>query len=856
MKAKPFVAWLAAVVCLAGALCAAKSAQPGSGDSRDAFFQIPAKFTNSLTLAPGADDGRIARTVARVFEHSHYSRHPFDRSIGEKMFDEFVTTLDPQRNYFLQSDIDEWAEMRTNISEITLRQNSVEPGFTIFNRFLTRYDEAYSQAIEQLRRGDFHFDSDESFLVNRKNAPRPRDLSEARRLWTDRLRFEYLAEKLNSPSFQPTLETIRKRVASPGASASLVSALTNKFSAAEAGSLATVATDAYGQAVEAKRGEKAAVDAAVDAAQKRLELLQREDITKKLVRRYQRVLRTFKQFEPDEVTGLWLDSLGHAYDPHTDYLGPREIEQFAMQMNLRLFGIGATLSSEDGFTVIKEVRPGTPAERSRQLKVNDKIVGVAQGDGEFADVVDEKLSKVVEQIRGNKGTKVRLAVIPAGADASARKVISIIRDEIKLEDAEARAKIVEMAANGGQTRRVGVIDLPSFYANFSVGSVSGSGKTTTGDVLKLLKKLKSENVTGVILDLRRNGGGSLEEAINLTGLFIRSGPVVQVRNFDDAVQVDEDTDETIAYDGPLIVLTSRFSASASEILAAALQDYGRALVVGDSSTHGKGTVQTVQELRQFLRGVEKPGAVKTTIRKFYRPSGGSTQIRGVVPDIVLPSVNNYAEVGEQSLDNALQWDTVPSAKFERVDRVDPYLAELTKRSNERIAKDRDFAYIAEDIARYRESLAKKYVSLSESVRRKEIEREKARIEARKKEIASREDAPPVTYDITLKVADLPGLPPPETNSVPAVNFAKSGATKGGANKGAVAVQPGVSPAADTVAQTSAPAAESTLDGEDGEDPDAATTPHPLDVHLRETERILIDYVELMRRKSGVAARTR
>jgi carboxyl-terminal processing protease len=291
-----------------------------------------------------------------------------------------------------------------------------------------------------------------------------------------------------------------------------------------------------------------------------------------------------------------------------------------------------------------------PAKKSGKVKPNDKIVAVAQGTNPPVDVVEWKLNKVVELIRGAKGTEVRLTIVPVDApDSTTRKVVSLIRDEIKLEDQEAKAKLIEVPSENGQpTQRYGIIDLPSFYADLENRSLGR--KSTTTDVAKLLRKLKEEKVAGVILDLRRNGGGSLEEAINLTGLFIKEGPVVQVKDSDGHISVDKDTDTSVLYDGPMVVLTSRFSASASEILAGALQDYGRATIVGDSSTHGKGTVQQLNPLRMWIPEsvmTNNPGTLKMTKAKFYRASGKSTQLKGVESDIVLPSKLNYAkDIGE------------------------------------------------------------------------------------------------------------------------------------------------------------------------------------------------------------------
>ena len=789
------------------------------------YFLISARYTNTLTLAPTADDGRVAQTVGRFFERSHYTRHKLDTEVGKKMFDRYLDALDPQRLYFLQTDLAEFDPIREHLDELILVKRDVQPAYDIFNRFLIRYDQAYATVIDRLKAGSFDFTADDKILVNRKDAQRPANLEEAKKLWMDRLRLEYLSEKLDDGEVKGMVIGLRTNLIS-GALTNLLESLTNKFGIEHGTTLANSMLSQFNSGLAKAGGTVRTNDlleTVIQPVKLEIEDARPEAIVKKLVRRYQRTLRNLKQFESDEVLQLWLDALGHAYDPHTDYMGKRELDQFAMGMNLRLFGIGATLFSEDGYTVIKEIRAGTPADKSKLLKVNDKIVGVAQGDKEMVDVVDEKLSKVVDQIRGKKGTEVRLAIIPAGADASAKKVVSLIRDEIKLEDAQAKAKLVEFTNEGSKPLRVGVIDLPSFYANFSVGDTKGSGSTTTGDVNKLLKKLTAEGVDGVILDLRRNGGGSLDEAINLTGLFIKSGPVVQVRNPDGSVQVDEDPDDTVAYDGPLIVLTSRFSASASDILAAAHQDYGRALVVGDKATHGKGTVQTVQELNNYIRGVDNPGAVKVTIRKFYRANGGSTQLQGVIPDMVLPSLNNYAEVGESSLENALAYDTIPKANYEKLNRVQPYLAELQKRSGERVSKDKDFAYLAEDIERYRKALAEKTVSLSESKRRAEREELKAKSRARKKELLARHETPPTTYEISLKQAAEKGLPAPMTNKPPA----------------SVTADP-----------TETDPIEAPVDPETEEldEPVTAT-----DIHLKEAERIMMDFIRLTAGKNGVAA---
>jgi len=487
-----------------------------------------------------------------------------------------------------------------------------------------------------------------------------------------------------------------------------------------------------------------------------------DEIAQTLCRRSARLVQTMRKFSDQAVLELYLDALAHVYDPHSDYMGREELQSFNIGMNLSLVGIGATLQSEDGYCKIRELVAGGPAARSGRLKNGDRIVGVAQGGSkEFTDLVDMPLSQAVDLIRGAKGSTVTLSIIPAGAaDSAARKTVAIVRDEIKLEDQQAKARIVDLPVGNGRTRRVGVVDLPGFYAGDEKGA-----RSATADVARLVRRLKQENVTGLILDLRRNGGGSLEEAINLTGLFIPSGPVVQTRTLDGRVQVGADRDGSELYDGPLVVLTSRFSASASEIVAGALQDYGRAVIVGDTSTFGKGTVQTIVPLTRVMQqeGMAPegdPGALKVTISKFYRPSGKSTQLKGVRSDIVLPSLTDALGVGEAELENPLPWDTIAGLDVASADRVEPYLATLRARSAERIAHNAGFAAMEKDREQIRRNREVRSVSLNEAGRRREKTEDEARLEARRKDLLSRADTEPPTYEITLKHVDEPGLGEP------------------------------------------------------------------------------------------------
>ena len=489
------------------------------------------------------------------------------------------------------------------------------------------------------------------------------------------------------------------------------------------------------------------------------------EIVRVLLHRKEHQLAIMKGMRGSEVIEIFLNSLAHVYDPHTDYLGHEQMESLSIAMNLSLFGIGAALETEDGYCKIRELLPGGPALRSGQLNPGDRIVAVAQAREEAVDVTNMPLTRTVELIRGPKGTTVTLTILPAGAAEGALvKTVSLVRDEIKLEDQQAKARILDVPVAQGRTLRLGIIDLPSFYADMG-GRKGAEPRSATADVARLLAKLKKEGVRGVVLDLRSNGGGSLEESINLTGLFIRQGPVVQTRGLEGENDVGADKDPTVQYDGPLIVLTSRFSASASEILAGALQDYGRAVVVGDSSTFGKGTVQSILSLAMVMDKVGfahayDPGALKVTMSKFYRPSGASTQLRGVASDIVLPSPSDLGDVNESALKNPLPWDSVPAVPHEQLNRVQPYLAALKEKSLRRVGEDRKFAYLAEEVARVKKNMAEKSVPLNEAERRKEMARAKSRQEERKQYDLAHPTPQPKTYDITLKNVSSPGLPPP------------------------------------------------------------------------------------------------
>ena len=537
----------------------------------------------------------------------------------------------------------------------------------------------------------------------------------------------------------------------------------------------------------------------------------------------------------------FLTVLALTYDPHSEYMSKSELDNFQINMRLSLVGIGAVLHSEDGYAKIAELVVGGPASKDGRLKVGDRIAAVAQGEKEFVDSVDMKLDKVVEMIRGKKDTIVRLQVIPANAaDPSVRKVVEIKRDEIKLKEQEAKAEIIERPGPDGNPIRLGWIVLPSFYADMEHSGAAGA-KSTTKDVLALINRLKQEHIQGLVMDLRRDGGGSLEEAVNLTGLFIKRGPVVQAKDSNGNIHVSKDRDPSIAWDGPLIVCTNRLSASASEIFAAALQDYNRALIVGDQNTFGKGTVQTMLEIGRIMpflgSGNNEAGALKLTIQKFYRIAGGSTQLRGVESDVKLPSPFDHPEIGESALKGPLPYDTVPPVDFDKWDRP-LFKTELKQRSAARIAVDPEFRYITEDLELVKKRLAENKVSLNEKARRDEIEQDKARKDKRTAAREKIKQPEPKVFTLTLDNVAKPQLQlltydKPEK---------KGGAPAGAGDKKLASKEP---------VPTVTPDADDDL-GDDGE---ASNKSEKLDPIKTETLNILNDLIDLARNPKTSTAST-
>jgi carboxyl-terminal processing protease len=449
---------------------------------------------------------------------------------------------------------------------------------------------------------------------------------------------------------------------------------------------------------------------------------------KAVSKRYDQLVKNLEERDDNDVLQLFLNAVAQTYDPHSEYLGKGDLESFEINMRLSLTGIGAELRVEDGYAKIERLIPGGPAQMSGKVNVGDRIAAVGQGKDNFVDVVDMKLEKVVELIRGKKGSTVRLQIIPSDtSDPSKRKVVELVRDNVKLTEQEAKAELIDRTLPDGTTQKLGWITLPSFYQDMER---SRTGKSTSRDVATLIKRLEQEGIQGLVIDLRRNGGGSLDEAIKMTGLFITQGPVVQVKESGGDIEVLKDRDPSVAYSGPLIILVNKLSASASEIFAAALQDYGRAVIVGDSSTFGKGTVQTLLELGRFIPllggSSNDAGALKLTVQKFYRVAGGSTQLHGVSSDVVLPSLSDNSEIGESALEHPLPYDEVEPAAIDVANNHKQlFIDDLKKRSSNRIAQDQSFQDILADAKELRDRLKSNRLSLNEKIRRDQLDKDNA-----------------------------------------------------------------------------------------------------------------------------------
>jgi carboxyl-terminal processing protease len=690
-----------------------------------AIFLLGVSLVGATVPQPSPGNQATAILVQKLLQDHHFAGKPLTEEKARDWVRAYMEALDYNHAFFLESDLKTYQDGYGPLIAKLTQRGDITPAYEIFSGFNDRVRERLDWIKRRLTM-PFDFTSEQTYEIDRTRVGWPADRAAADELWERRLKFDLLREKLVAQS-------------------------------------------------PAERGK----------AEKKKE----EDPLTTVTKRYDRLLKNLEDYDNEEISQLYLTALASLYDPHSSYMSPSTLEDFSIGIKLALVGIGAVLSSEDGYCVIKELVPGGPADLDGRLKVGDKIVGVAQGEGHFEDIVDMKLRNAVKKIRGPKNTVVRLQVIPAGSAAGELREIQITRDEVKLSAQQASATIYDLPKSGSnepvvvqsiqpeatapagslwdnlksrlkgkseargemvpaeipakksEAWRIGLIDLPSFYGEVggADSAASGNGATprsTSQDVEILIQQLNRAGVDGIILDLRKNGGGLLDEAVALTGLFIDQGPVVQVRDGKGTVIQRTDDNAGVLYRGPLLVMVGRRSASASEIVAGALQNYRRAIIVGEKSTHGKGTVQAVVELGKFLQRPDqtqpKAGAMKLTIQKFYLPNGHSTQNRGVIPDISIPSPLDYMKIGESDLPNPLPWDEINPARFEPL-ALDPTLrALLNDKSKERLSSDPDVAFLQKDIEKVRARLEAGTISLNETRRLDEKKTEDLRNDERKK----------------------------------------------------------------------------------------------------------------------------
>jgi carboxyl-terminal processing protease len=614
-----------------------------------------------------ADFNEVGKQMAMMLQNSHFARLPFNAELSKRFLDDYLKDLDFQRLYFTQADVDGFTvKFGDQLHTQLLHSDSLPAATEIYKVFEKRVEQRVAQAELLLNGADFDFSKDESVMLSRKEAAWPKDEAQAAELWRTQIKEAVLAE------------TLRRE---------LLTKMAKEQGKADPGG-----------------DERSPKD--------------------KVWLRYKRFLKSVKDVDDEEIANYFLSAVARSYDPHTDYMSFREMSRFKDGMKNELVGIGALLQGEeDGATKIMGIVVGGPADREGTLKLNDRVVGVnTLNSGKADDMTDimfMKIDKVVDYIRGKEGSTVALKVEPAGGAPGETKIVMIQRDKVEMKDEQAHGDVIEMLTDKGVKRRIGFLTLPSFYADFEEGKIKCSV-----DVERILNRFNTEKIEGLILDLRNNGGGSLEEVRRMTGFFVARGPVVQVKNTLGQVQVKESDAEKPIYTGPMAILTDKSSASASEILAGALQDFNRAVVIGESSTFGKGTVQQPMDIGRMLplfAERNKAGFLKVTIQKFYRPSGSSTQMDGVVSNLVIPSLMDAMDVGEAYLDHPLPHDRIrPAADFKPLDINSLFIPRLKELSEERIKACEDFAYVAQDIVKAKERLKANKLSLNRESREQEL----------------------------------------------------------------------------------------------------------------------------------------
>lgn len=607
---------------------------------------------------------RETRATVALLEKLHISKKEMSKVDTAEVLKTYLESLDPGKMYFTQKEVDEFTARYARSLDLYLERGNLMPAFDIYKAFIAKVDSRTKEALAALSR-PVDLSQPGVFPTDRRKGTWPTSDTEADDLWARRLRLDILSELLGED----------KQAAKSGPKVAPVT------------TVPVITPEKIREAAE------------------------------RLKKRYEK-LRTYLTFDPQEVEELFLNAYSTQYDPHSVFFSQQSLEEFEIAMRNSLCGIGATLSDEDGYCTIKEILPGGPLDLSGQVKPGDRIIAVGQGEaGEMDDIVGLRLQKAISRIRGKQGSTVKLLVDTAGV----RKTVALKRDQIKLVGQMASARCFE-APNGNGNVTIGVIDLPAFYGK----NPDGTGSSPTKDVEQLIAKMKLLGIKAIIMDLRKNGGGLLTEAVDLSGLFIPKGSVLQVRDSNGKIEDYRDENAKIAWDGPLVVLTSKLSASASEIFCGAMKDHRRAIVVGDTTTHGKGSVQNIIELNRVFRGLDVKSAVKVTIQKWYAPSGSSIQLKGVPADIVVPSVFSVLPVAESDLERPLEWDSIPPSltKADEGDWLkaklsDGLVRQLAEASAKRQAELPEFLTLTHSIDWTKSRQARKEVSLSLEQRRQE-----------------------------------------------------------------------------------------------------------------------------------------
>lgn len=653
------------------------------------FMALPLMATTPMDddgLRPDPRHESVGELVTEFIQKSHYSHISVDDELSSRVMDRYIESLDGNRMYLLESDIEFFESYRYQLDDI-VRSKPLDPVFELFSVYQTRVRERLDFALSQLE-SEPDFTVTEEYQFDRSEEPWAKSEAELDEIWRKRVKNDVLRLELADKPWEESQELLRKR--------------------------------------------------------------------------YKRYLKRIDQVKADDVFETFMNAFAHTLDPHSSYLSPRNSEEYRIQMSLSYFGIGASLQLDEDYVQIVNIIPGGPAAIDGKLKPKDRITGVAQGpEGEIVDVIGWRLDDVVDLIRGPASTVVRLQIIPAGAlPGSGEKIIALTRDQVKLEEQAAKSDIVTVPRDGREWR-IGVIEVPSFYRDYRAMSSGDKDYTsTTRDVKRLIGELEEQGIDGLVLDLRGNGGGHLTEATALSGLFIDNGPVVQLRNSSGRISRLDDPDPVarVAYNGPLTVLVDRFSASASEIFAAAIQDYARGVIIGQQ-TFGKGTVQNLYSLDQYLKPEAGPGygQLTLTIGKYYRVTGESTQHRGVDPDITLPSLIDTEQFGESVRDSALPWDTIQTTRFRAGEPLDSTIESLTASQMERAKTDPNFQYLVDRTRDAEEARLRKTVSLNYEQRLIEREEEMARELTRENERRAALDLEPLESLEDLDEEDLPDV---------------------------------------------------------------------------------------------------